>query len=95
MPSGRQIKSLSPPFSRFNPAEVDQFIQPLIYDNWQVHLIQRILQGYDSIFCAGTGYGKSLIFEALAVFGSAGKLLVHSRPLNVIRYVFRVIINIQ
>ena len=27
-------------------------------DDWQVHLIRRILQGYDSIFCAGTGYGK-------------------------------------
>ena len=36
-------------------------------DDWQVHLIRRILQGYDSIFCAGTGYGKSLIFEGLAV----------------------------
>ena len=38
-------------------------------DDWQVHLIRRILQGYDSIFCAGTGYGKSLIFEGLAVLG--------------------------
>ena len=23
-------------------------------DDWQIHLIRRILQGYDSIFCAGT-----------------------------------------
>jgi len=28
------------------------------WDDWKVHLIHWILQGYDSIFCAGTGYGK-------------------------------------
>ncbi|KAF5338325.1 hypothetical protein D9611_012475 [Ephemerocybe angulata] len=26
-------------------------------DDWQVHLIRRVLQGYDGILCAGTGYG--------------------------------------
>jgi len=51
-------------------------------DDWQVHLIRRILQGYDSIFCAGTGYGKSLIFEALAVLGGAGKLVLVISPLK-------------
>ena len=37
---------------------------------WQVYLIHRILQeyeSYDSILCTGTG--KSLIFEGLAVLG--------------------------
>ena len=48
-------------------------------DDWQVHLIRRVLQGYDSIFCAGTGYGKSLIFEGLAVLG---KLVVVISPLK-------------
>ena len=43
-------------------------------DDWQVHLIHRILQGYDSIFCAGAGYDKCLIFEGLAVLGGTGKL---------------------
>ena len=38
-------------------------------DDWQAYLILRILQGYDSILAAGTGYGKSLIFEALAILG--------------------------
>lgn len=38
-------------------------------DDWQAHLILRLLQGYDSILVAGTGYGKSLIFEGLAVLG--------------------------
>ena len=51
-------------------------------DDWQVHLIRRILQGYDSIFCAGTGYGKSLIFEGLAVLGGAGKLVIVISPLK-------------
>lgn len=39
-------------------------------DDWQVHLVHRILQGFDSIFCAGTGYGKSLVFEGLATLES-------------------------
>ena len=51
-------------------------------DDWQVHLIHRILQGYDSIFCAGTGYGKSLIFEGLAVSGGKGKLVIIISPLK-------------
>ena len=29
-------------------------------EEWQVH-IQRVKRGYDSIFLAGTGYGKSLV----------------------------------
>jgi ATP-dependent helicase YprA (DUF1998 family) len=51
-------------------------------DDWQVHLIRRILQGYDSIFCAGTGYGKSLIFEGLAVLGGVKKLVIVISPLK-------------
>jgi len=51
-------------------------------DDWQVHLIQRIFQGYDSIFCAGTGYGKSLVFEGLAILGGAGKLVIVISPLK-------------
>ena len=51
-------------------------------DDWQVHLIHRILQGYDSIFCAGTGYGKSLIFEGLAVLGGKKKLVIVISPLK-------------
>jgi len=51
-------------------------------DDWQVHLIRRILQGYDSIFCAGTGYGKSLVFEALAILGGSRKLVLVVSPLK-------------
>ncbi|KAK0444522.1 P-loop containing nucleoside triphosphate hydrolase protein [Desarmillaria tabescens] len=51
-------------------------------DDWQAHLICRILQGYDSIFCAGTGYGKSLIFEGLVALGGKGKLVMVISPLK-------------
>ena len=55
-------------------------------DDWQIHLIRRILQGYDSIFCAGTGYGKSLIFEGLAVLGGNNKLVIVISPLKALEY---------
>ena len=51
-------------------------------DDWQVHLIRRILQGYDLIFCAGTGYGKSLIFEALAILAGPKKVVLVVSPLK-------------
>ncbi|KAJ7690513.1 P-loop containing nucleoside triphosphate hydrolase protein, partial [Mycena rosella] len=49
---------------------------------WQIHLIIRILRGYDSIFLAGTGYGKSLIFEAVAVLGGKKKVTIIVCPLK-------------
>ena len=42
------------------------WISPLAPDGpknsnkWHVHLIQRVQDGYDSIFCAGKGYRKSI-----------------------------------
>jgi len=45
-------------------------------EEWQTYLISQIRQGYDSIFCAGTGYGKSLIFEGLAALGGKGKVVI-------------------
>ena len=61
---------------------ITSFKLPYTPDDWQIHLIRRILQGYDSIFCAGTGYGKSLIFEALSVLGSPSKLVLVISPLK-------------
>ena len=55
-------------------------------DDWQVHLIHQILQGYDSIFCAGTGYGKSLIFEGLAILGGKGGLVIIISPLKALEH---------
>lgn len=42
-------------------------------DDCQVHLIWRILQGYNSILCAGAGYGKSEIV-IFAYLSRKGKL---------------------
>ncbi|KAF8581877.1 hypothetical protein K439DRAFT_1299728, partial [Ramaria rubella] len=50
---------------------------------WQRTLIHWIAQGYDCIFCAGTGYGKSLIFEGVAVFEQKKTYIVIS-PLKVL-----------
>ncbi|KAJ7717747.1 P-loop containing nucleoside triphosphate hydrolase protein, partial [Mycena maculata] len=49
---------------------------------WQIYLISRILRGFDSIFLAGTGYGKSLIFEGLAVLGGNKKVVIVISPLK-------------
>ena len=55
-------------------------------DDWQAHLILRVLLGYDGILCAGTGYGKSLIFEGLAVLGGKGKVVVIICPLKALEH---------
>ena len=50
-------------------------------DDWQAHAIQRVLRGYDTVLCAGTGYGKSLIFEGLAHL-SKKKVIIVICPLK-------------
>ncbi|KAJ7195377.1 P-loop containing nucleoside triphosphate hydrolase protein [Mycena pura] len=49
---------------------------------WQIYLISRILRGFDSVFLAGTGYGKSLVFEGLAVLGGKNKVVIVICPLK-------------
>jgi superfamily II DNA helicase RecQ len=51
-------------------------------EEWQAHVIQRVKQGYNSIFLAGTGYGKSLVFEGLAVLGGQRKVTIVISPLK-------------
>jgi len=51
-------------------------------EEWQAHLIQRVQQGYDSIFCAGTGYGKSLVFEGIAAVRGQRKVTIVISPLK-------------
>jgi len=55
-------------------------------DNWQIHIIRRILQGYDCILCAGTGYGKCLIFESLAILGGTRGLVLVICPLKALEH---------
>jgi superfamily II DNA helicase RecQ len=50
-------------------------------DDWQAELIRRLRQGYDSLLVAGTGYGKSVIFEGLAALNKA-KIVIVVCPLK-------------
>jgi superfamily II RNA helicase len=50
-------------------------------DDWQGELIRRLRQGYDSLMIAGTGYGKSVIFEGLAALNKS-KIVVVICPLK-------------
>lgn len=50
-------------------------------DDWQAHVIHRIRQRYDSILVAGTGYGKSLIFQGLAALDMK-KIVIVISPLK-------------
>ncbi|KAJ7780672.1 P-loop containing nucleoside triphosphate hydrolase protein, partial [Mycena maculata] len=47
----------------------------------QGELIRRLHQGYDSLMLAGTGYGKSIIFEGLAALNKA-KIVIVICPLK-------------
>ncbi|KAJ6621995.1 hypothetical protein B0H10DRAFT_2187778 [Mycena sp. CBHHK59/15] len=50
-------------------------------DYWQGELIRRLRQGYDSLMIAGTGYGKSIIFVALAALNKS-KIVIVICPLK-------------
>lgn len=54
-------------------------------EDWQGTIISKIRQGYDSIFLAGTGYGKSIIFEGLAGLGGKGKVTIVISPLKALQ----------
>ncbi|THU95204.1 hypothetical protein K435DRAFT_859755 [Dendrothele bispora CBS 962.96] len=51
-------------------------------DEWQYPLIDRILQGYDSICVAATGLGTSLMFEGVAKLAGKGKLVFSDMPVK-------------
>ena len=51
-------------------------------DEWQAYLIQKVQDGYDTIFCTGTGYGKSVVFEEIAALGGQRKVTIVIRPLK-------------
>ncbi|EPS93170.1 hypothetical protein FOMPIDRAFT_89101 [Fomitopsis schrenkii] len=60
----------------------EQFGLPFEPDDWQAEVISRALRGYDGIFCAGTGYGKSLVFHGLAKLAGSNKVVVVICPLK-------------
>ncbi|TFY63189.1 hypothetical protein EVJ58_g3389 [Rhodofomes roseus] len=58
------------------------FNLPFDPDEWQAEVISRVLRGYDSIFCAGTGYGKSLVFHGIAKLAGENKAVIVICPLK-------------
>ena len=47
-------------------------------DDWQVAAVQKIRQGCDSIIIAGTGAGKSLVFQGLAALSPKMAVIIIS-----------------
>jgi ATP-dependent helicase YprA (DUF1998 family) len=73
------IKPANLSFTQIKEKLIEKLKLSFAPDEWQLHLISRIRQGYDSIFCTGTGYGKSLIFEGLAALGGNQHALILTR----------------
>ncbi|KAJ7290568.1 hypothetical protein C8J57DRAFT_1493277 [Mycena rebaudengoi] len=61
---------------------IDKLNLTYVPDDWQVHPVIHILRGFNLIFLAGTGYGKSLIFEAVTVLGGKKKVTLVICPLK-------------
>ncbi|KAL1657907.1 P-loop containing nucleoside triphosphate hydrolase protein, partial [Schizophyllum commune] len=53
-----------------------RFKLPFDVDTWQAHFIRHVLQGYDAFVVAGTGYGKSILFEGVAALVPKPRRLV-------------------
>ena len=61
------IKPANLSFSQIKEKLVDKLKLSFAPDEWQLHLVSRIRQGYDSIFCAGTGqFQHALILNAVS-----------------------------
>ncbi|KAI0038104.1 P-loop containing nucleoside triphosphate hydrolase protein, partial [Auriscalpium vulgare] len=45
---------------------------------WQAEMIHKIKSGYDAMLVAGTGYGKSVVFEGLAALDKSRSVIVIS-----------------
>jgi superfamily II DNA helicase RecQ len=74
----------SPPSAEFESLRasiVDHFRIPDGLHPWQAHAIDKVLHGHDIMVSAGTGSGKSLVFQALAVTRPNAVVLVIA-PLN-------------
>lgn len=82
-----QIPGIKPPKKSISELEELKEKLKLSFtpDEWQAYLIQWVLEGYDSIFCAGTGYVKSLIFKGIAALGGQGKVVTVISPLKALQ----------
>ncbi|KAH9828539.1 P-loop containing nucleoside triphosphate hydrolase protein [Rhodofomes roseus] len=77
----KRTQGVKPRSSKFSEGKISDNLKRLLRlefepDPWQAQMISKVLRGYDSIFCAGTGYGKSLVFQGLAVLGGKKKVVI-------------------
>ncbi|KAF7327159.1 p-loop containing nucleoside triphosphate hydrolase protein [Mycena kentingensis (nom. inval.)] len=85
LPAGTRLKGTRPATLSLDAMQVElvkRLKLSFLPEPWQLHTISRILCGFDCIFLAGTGYGKSLIFEGLAALGGEGKVVIVICPLK-------------
>jgi superfamily II DNA helicase RecQ len=72
---------LSDNFEALRPKILERFRVPESLYPWQSHAIDKILGGDDILISAGTGWGKSLVFQSLALAKPDAVVLVIA-PLN-------------
>jgi superfamily II DNA helicase RecQ len=72
---------LSEEFDALHPSILERFRVPDSLHPWQAHAIDKILGGHDIMISAGTGSGKSLVFQSLALAKPDAVVLVIA-PLN-------------
>lgn len=82
-----QLQDTKPLSHHLHPAVLKERLKKALKltfepDDWQVELISRLMRGFDGILCAGTGYGKTLVFEGLAVLGGRNQVVLIVSPLN-------------
>ncbi len=90
-PQDRGLQGTKPLTDRLKPSALRTRLKNALKlafepDAWQLELISRVLRGFDAIVCAGTGYGKSLMFEGLAVLGGKNKVVIVISPLKALEH---------
>ena len=87
LPDASGLQGTRPLSDRLQPSALGKRLKERLKlkfepDAWQLELISRVLRGFDAILLAGTGYGKSLIFEGLAAVGGAKRVVLVISPLK-------------
>ena len=81
----KAAKATLPTADEIRQLSINTFHLSYIPDDWQIEIVKEVHEGKDSIFIAGTGYGKSYVFETLALLGERKVVLVIC-PLKALEY---------
>jgi superfamily II DNA helicase RecQ len=73
---------VSEKLNRLLPHILERFRRPDGLHPWQAHAIDKLLGGDDILISAGTGSGKSLVFQSLALAKPDAVLVLVIAPLN-------------